>query len=134
MNTPEPNCRFCLANGLLADQPIFQNATSYFLASNDPVLLHGGMIIPFRHHASPFELDAEEWLGTQDLLAKARAHLMPAAPDGFTIGWNVGTIGGQTVGHVHLHVIARFADEPLAGQGLRHHIKQPVNRRPHHQV
>jgi diadenosine tetraphosphate (Ap4A) HIT family hydrolase len=30
---------------------------------------------------------------------------------------------------VHLHVIPRFADEPLAGKGIRHWIKQPANRR-----
>ena len=44
-----------------------------------------------------------------------------AEPDGYTIGWNVGAAGGQEVMHAHLHVVARFADEPL---------KQPHNRRP----
>ena len=60
----------------------------------------------------------------------ARTHLSAANPDGYTIGWNVGPVAGQEVMHAHLHVIARFYDEPLAGQGLRHHIKQPSNRRP----
>jgi hypothetical protein len=31
----------------------------------------------------------------------------------------------------HLHVIARFADEPMAEKGLRHWIKQENNRRSH---
>lgn len=132
MSTPEPGCRFCLGNGLLSGKPFFSNDTCYFLASADPVLPHSGMIIPFRHRATPFELDPAEWLATFDMLGRVKAHLMPAAPDGYTIGWNVGAAAGQTVGHVHLHVVARFADEPLAGQGLRHHIKQPANRRPQH--
>lgn len=130
MSTPEPGCRFCLGNGLLAGTPLFSNDTCYFLESADPILPHGGMIIPFRHSANPFELDTDEWLGTFDMLARAKAHLAPAAPDGYTIGWNVGATAGQTVGHAHLHVIARFSDEPLAGQGLRHYIKQPSNQRP----
>ena len=133
MSAPEPGCRFCLGDGLLSSEPLFSNDTCYFLKNADPILQHGGMIIPFRHSLSPFELDPDEWLGTFDMLARARAHLAPAAPDGYTIGWNVGEIAGQTVGHAHLHIIARFADEPLAGHGLRHHIKQPANLRPQRQ-
>ena len=125
-----PGCRFCVANDLLNEDPLFSNPTCYFLASADPVLQHAGMIIPFRHAATPFDLDEVEWRDTFDLLEKARDYLSKAAPDGYSVGWNVGAAGGQTVGHAHLHVIARFADEPLAGHGLRHHIKQPTNRRP----
>lgn len=29
-----------------------------------------------------------------------------------------------------LHVIPRFSDEPLAGKGIRHWLKQPENMRP----
>lgn len=130
MTRPEPGCRFCLDNALLDDAPVFDRHSCYYLQSNDPALPHAGMIIPFRHCATPFELNSDEWRDTLDLLQQAREHLSPTAPDGFTIGWNVGSVGGQTVPHAHLHIIARFADEPLAGQGLRHHLKQPSNRRP----
>jgi diadenosine tetraphosphate (Ap4A) HIT family hydrolase len=123
-------CRFCLDNRLLREEPLFSNDTCYFLPGIDPVLQHSGMVIPFRHSATPFELNQAEWRDTFELMEKAKAHFEQFSPDGFTLGWNVGEIGGQTVGHVHLHVIARFADEPFAGQGLRHHIKLPGNRRP----
>jgi diadenosine tetraphosphate (Ap4A) HIT family hydrolase len=126
----EPGCRFCLDNGLLDEPPLFHNRSCYFVASRDPVLRHAGMVIPFRHRADPFSLDATEWQDTFELLNQAKEHLAAFAPDGFTIGWNVGAAAGQTVGHAHLHVVARFADEPLAGKGLRHHLKQPANRRP----
>ncbi|GLQ57389.1 HIT family protein [Devosia nitrariae] len=125
-----PGCQFCLANDLLNDAPLFTNRTCYFLASADPLLQHAGMIIPFRHAATPFDLGEVEWRDTFDLLEKAKVHLSEALPDGYTIGWNVGAAAGQTVGHAHLHVISRFADEPLAGRGLRHHLKQAANRRP----
>jgi histidine triad (HIT) family protein len=126
----EPDCRFCLANGLLVDAPLFGNDSCFFLGSKDAILSHGGMIIPRRHVTTPFELNEAEWRDTFALLNEAKAHLDAALPDGYTIGWNVGRVGGQTVDHTHLHIIARFADEPLAGQGLRHHLKQPSNRRP----
>lgn len=130
MNTVHAGCRFCLDNALLTAPPLFQNETCFFLESADPILPHGGMVIPFRHCATPFELTQQEWLDGFELLERARVYLEAAAPDGFTIGWNVGAAGGQTVEHVHLHIIARFADEPFAGHGLRHHIKQPANQRP----
>lgn len=130
MSDSEPGCQFCLGNSQLVDAPLFANDTCYFLGSVDPILPHAGMIIPFRHSATPFELNADEWSDVFDLLQRARTHLSAAKPDGFTIGWNVGAAAGQAIGHAHLHVIARFGDEPFAGQGLRHHIKQASNRRP----
>lgn len=126
----QPECRFCLGNGLLHDAPLFANDSCYFLASKDPILPHAGMIIPFRHSVAPMELTPTEWADTFDLLKKATEHLSPHGPKGFNVGWNVGAVGGQTVFHTHLHVIGRFADEPLAGQGIRHHLKRPENRRP----
>jgi histidine triad (HIT) family protein len=50
-------------------------------------------------------------------------------PDGYNVGWNCMEVGGQTVAHVHLHVIPRYKDEPMAGKGIRHHLKQAENRR-----
>jgi histidine triad (HIT) family protein len=128
--TPEAGCPFCLGNGLLVGVPLFANGTCYFVMSADPVLPDSGMIIPFRHRTTPFALNADEWGDAFDLLLRAKGHLAAARPDGYTIGWNVGAAAGQEVAHAHLHIVARFADEPLAGQGLRHHLKQPSNRRP----
>jgi diadenosine tetraphosphate (Ap4A) HIT family hydrolase len=31
--------------------------------------------------------------------------------------------------YAHLHVIPRYADEPLAGKGIRYWLKQPANKR-----
>jgi CBS domain-containing membrane protein len=50
------------------------------------------------------------------------------SPDGYNVGWNCGRVGGQEVFHAHLHVIPRFRQEPLAGQGIRSHLKSDANR------
>lgn len=50
-------------------------------------------------------------------------------PDGYSVGWNVGKVGGQEVFHAHLHVTPRYADEFYAGKGIRYWIKQPENKR-----
>lgn len=123
-------CPFCRTDWPEHDRPVLANDSCFFLMTPDPILPQSGMIIPVRHVATPFDLNATEWADTFELLLRAQAHFAPARPDGFNVGWNVGVVGGQTVAHAHLHVIARFADEPLAGQGIRHHLKQPGNRRP----
>lgn len=120
---PGPACRFCLANGLLVDSPLFSNRSFYFLASIDPGLPLAGMVVPFRHAETPFDLTAAEWGDLGDMLARAREHLAAHRPDGFTIGWNVGAAAGQHVPHAHLHVIPRFASEPHAGAGIRRALR-----------
>ncbi|MDE1993733.1 MAG: HIT domain-containing protein [Rhizobiaceae bacterium] len=119
----ESACRFCLENNLLVDRPLGRNQSFYMLGSIDPTLADAVMIIPHRHVESPFEIGAAEWADLQEMLTLAKTHLAGTNPDGFTLGWNVGAVGGQTVFHAHLHVISRFADEPQAGRGIRAFIR-----------
>ncbi len=49
-------------------------------------------------------------------------------PDGYNIGVNVGAAAGQTVFHLHIHVIPRFVgdvDDPRGG--VRHVIPAKAN-------
>jgi diadenosine tetraphosphate (Ap4A) HIT family hydrolase len=109
---------------------VLQNSTCFFIMSNDEVLHSSGMIIPFRVVATPFELTSAEWADTHGLLCQAKAYLdQRYCPDGYTVGWNVGATGGQHVFHAHLHLIARYADEPYAGKGVRHWLKSRANAR-----
>lgn len=88
------------------------------------------VIIPKSGVGSPFELSDKEWTDTKLLLKELKNYLDETYhPDGYNIGWNVGEVAGQHVAHAHLHVIPRFADEPLAGKGLRHFFKQDSNIR-----
>ncbi len=115
----EAGCRFCLENELLIDKPLGENRSFYMLGSVDPEMPHALMIILRRHAESPFEIHSHEWIDLAEMLTMAKAYLASSNPDGFTLGWNVGAVGGQHVFHVHLHVIARFADERNAGRGIR---------------
>lgn len=89
------------------------------------------LLVPRDHRPTVFDLTPEEWAATHELLGRAKDHLdRHAAPDGYNVGWNCGRVGGQDIFHAHLHVIPRHRDEPLAGQGIRYHLKQPLNARP----
>jgi diadenosine tetraphosphate (Ap4A) HIT family hydrolase len=107
------------------------NNLCLFLASRDPVLAGSGVIVPRAHKRDVFELSREEWAATFQLLARVRTTIdRELAPDGYNVGWNCGAPAGQEVFHAHMHVIPRFADEPLAGKGIRYWLKQDANRRP----
>ena len=121
-----PGCRFCLGNRLLVDTPILQTEHFFMLGSIDPMVPIAGMIIPKRHSETPFELKAQEWADFGNALTAARAHFADRKPDGYTLGWNVGAVGGQHVFHAHLHIIPRFAGEPNEGVGLRRVLRTPT--------
>ena len=92
-------------------------------------LKHSGVIIPVQHRETVFDLSEAEITATFRLLAVVK-NWMDAnfAPDGYNIGWNCGQIGGQELFHAHMHVIPRFRQEPLAGQGIRTLLKSDANK------
>jgi diadenosine tetraphosphate (Ap4A) HIT family hydrolase len=111
------------------DTVILENALCLFVQESQPALVGSGMIIPRAHRETVFDLTAEEWQATFDLLQQVKVLLDEQYhPDGYNIGWNCGQVGGQEVFHAHLHVIPRFRDEPLAGKGIRYWLKQGPKR------
>jgi diadenosine tetraphosphate (Ap4A) HIT family hydrolase len=70
------------------------------------------LIIPKRHIRSWFEANAHEQHALLELLAKSRAALEAEYhPDGYNIGINEGAAAGQTVPHLHMHLIPRYAGD-----------------------
>ena len=121
-------CPFC--GSVPADQILIESELCFYMDTGDPVLVGSGMILPRAHRESVFDLTDEEWQETYSLLHRVKLLLdQEYRPDGYNVGWNCGQVGGQTVPHAHLHVIPRFENEPFAGHGIRHHLKQPANRR-----
>lgn len=111
---------------------VFENETCYFIQkeSEQQVLQGSGLIIPKKHKRDVFELSAQEFSYSRELLLLAKEFLdKKFSPDGYTVGWNTGKAGGQSIFHAHLHVIPRFKDEPYAGRGIRYWIKQDENKR-----
>ena len=88
------------------------------------------LIIPKRHIVSLFEASGEERTALFDLLAEVRERLLDPlrspigkegssiVPDGFNIGINDGVAAGQSVMHLHIHLIPRYSgdcDDPRGG-------------------
>ncbi|MEI7026622.1 HIT domain-containing protein [Paenibacillus sp. y28] len=123
-------CVFCEPNLEAGSEVRLANDYCLFLQMPQEVLLGSGVIVPRQHRETVYDLTPQEWEATYSLLHEVKKLLdREWGPDGYTVGWNVGPAGGQTVPHAHLHVVPRYADEPYAGKGLRHWIKQHDNQR-----
>jgi diadenosine tetraphosphate (Ap4A) HIT family hydrolase len=125
------SCPFCEPLGEREKFVVDQNELCLVIDLQDAILVGSRIIVPRVHRETPFELTESEIIATFQLLRAIKRRLDSAlAPDGYNLGWNCGSIGGQEVPHAHLHVIPRFIDEPLAGKGIRFWFKQESNRRP----
>ncbi len=128
------DCMFC-DEKILKKGEVMRNNTCVFLSSQgynpEGVLEGASVIIPLAHKASPFDLSDDEVVDMFNLLKEGRKYLDEKyKPSGYTLGWNIGKVSGQIEPfHVHLHVMPRYDDEPLAGKGVRHFLKQNNNSR-----
>lgn len=79
------------------------------------------LIIPKRHVGSFFDLEADERAELLALLCQAKDVAdKEFSPQGYNIGINDGAAAGQTVPHLHLHLIPRFeGDLPDPRGGVR---------------
>jgi len=116
--TIKVNCPFC---GFDVSRITLANPHALAIYDGFPVSPGHSLIIPKRHVASFFELSREEQESMLDLLAEMREKLLfERNPDGFNIGINDGAAAGQTVMHLHIHLIPRYAgDQPDPRGGVR---------------
>jgi diadenosine tetraphosphate (Ap4A) HIT family hydrolase len=135
----KPGCPFCLPDD---SKIILSNDHAIAIYDGYPVTPGHTLIVPKRHIASFFEATKEEQAAMLDLLAEMRERLksLPTSlseregenhhqplfdkvgslsvPDGFNIGINDGVAAGQTVMHLHIHLIPRYAgdtEDPRGG-------------------
>ena len=83
-----------------------------------PISLGHTLIIPRRHVGSFFEISAVERTYLLALLDNAKAVVeQEFKPDGFNIGINDGPAAGQTVPHLHIHLIPRYNGDSADPRG-----------------
>ena len=124
-------CVFCNYKNNPNEKVLFENDFCVCLDNSfENVLIGSCIIIPKAHKITVFDLNNEEWEATKDLIDRVKKYLdTEYNPDGYSVGWNCGVVGGQHVFHAHLHIIPRYADELYAGRGIRSWIKREENRR-----
>lgn len=104
MNEFPPTCPFCRPDDIL-----FENDLAYARPDLYPVNPGHLLIIPRRHVADFFLVTEAERAALLSLLDETKHHLdIEYAPAGYNIGVNVGAAAGQTIFHVHMHLIPRY--------------------------
>ena len=121
------NCPFCKAES--EREIIAYSSLSVAFYDGFPVSPGHALIIPKRHVSSFFDLSKEEQLDLFNLadrvkrIVEERYH-----PDGYNIGINVGEAAGQSIFHVHMHLIPRYqGDVPNPRGGVRGVIPSKQN-------
>lgn len=106
-------CIFCTLTEYLAE-----NEHAYAIYDKYPVNPGHVLIIPKRHMAEYFDLTAEEetaiWSLLREMKDKVETEFMP---DGWNVGINNGKAAGQTVFHLHVHLIPRYTGDVEAPEG-----------------
>lgn len=103
---PALHCPFCC---LPDDRVLAQDAHGKVIRDAYPVSPGHTLVIPHRHVGSFFDLSTEERVCLLTLLDEARRSVEAEhRPDGYNIGINDGPTAGQTVPHLHIHLIPRY--------------------------
>ena len=120
------DCPFCAPN---ASQIIFESTRCFGLWDGFPVSDGHALVVPRRHVATWFDATPEEQSALLESIERVRHEIVQRYhPDGFNIGINVGAAAGQTVFHLHIHVIPRYqGDVPDPRGGVRHVIPLKAN-------
>ena len=128
LESAHPSCPFCSLDGRTI---LAENELAAAFPDGYPVNPGHTLIVPKRHVPTWFDATREEQVAILDLADEVKAHLetdvLPSStlgsastgtdshtrivPDGYNLGVNVGTAAGQTVPHLHLHLIPRYRDD-----------------------
>ena len=111
-------CPFCRID---ASRIIHETAFCFAIRDGYPISRGHTLIIPKRHVVSFFDITVEERSDLMDALSTMKKNLETEfQPDGYNIGINDGASAGQTVMHLHIHLIPRYTgDTPDPRGGIR---------------
>ncbi len=112
MNEP---CPFC---ALPSGRIVMVNDLAVAIRDGFPVSPGHTLILPKRHIGSFFKVTEAERSAMMALLDAAKAGLdNEFRPDGYNVGINDGPAAGQTVPHLHMHLIPRYAGDQQDPRG-----------------
>ncbi len=116
---PNNPCLFCKdPRGVSLERELAYSASDTYAVSPGHTL-----VIPKRHVASFFDLTQDEVAACMDLIHEEKKRIdAEFNPDGYNIGVNVGPAAGQSILHVHIHIIPRYKGDVENPQGGVRHV------------
>ena len=110
------DCVFCaIAAGEIPSFKVYEDDLVLAYLDINPFTKGHTLVIPKAHSAGLLDTDDAVLAAVVPRVKKIAAHLKAALPcEGFNVLQNNGEAAGQTVKHIHFHIIPRYAGEPLA--------------------
>lgn len=109
------DCIFCkLANGVFPTNSVYEDDDFKVILDAGPAAKGHSLVIPKNHSENALDADAET-LGKAMVIAAKTGNAIKKAfgCDGINIVQNNGEAAGQTVFHLHIHVIPRYKDDKV---------------------
>ncbi len=111
----DPDCIFCkIVAGELPSTIVDADERTIAFMDIAPATRGHALVIPRAHSPDLLTIDPEDLaavaLASQRLATRARERL---SADGVNLVNSCGAVAWQTVFHFHVHVIPRYADDPL---------------------
>ena len=103
------DCLFCkIIAGEIPSTKVYEDEWVYAFLDIDPQAPFHAVIVPKIHVVSAAEINAENSHYVSKIFeAVAKIAAQEKLEDGFRVVNNCGKDGGQTVGHIHFHLLAR---------------------------
>ena len=110
------DCVFCaIAAGEIPSFKVYEDDLVLAYLDINPFTKGHTLVIPKAHSANLLETDEATLAAVIARVRKVAARLKAALPcDGFNILQNNGAAAGQTVMHLHFHIVPRYGSEPIA--------------------
>ncbi|HJA59150.1 MAG TPA: histidine triad nucleotide-binding protein [Firmicutes bacterium] len=109
------DCIFCeIIRGSIPSQKVFENEAVYAFRDIKPCAPVHILIVPKAHIASADEINADNADAVRDVfLAIPEIAKAAGLTNGYRIVTNIGEDGGQTVKHLHFHLLGgqKFAEK-----------------------
>ncbi len=107
-----------------ASEWLASNHSAFAIADRFPVSSGHALVVPRRAIATWWDATDDERADILTLVDEVKRQLdAELQPDGYNVGFNSGAAAGQTVGHLHIHLIPRYSgDVPDPRGGIRHVI------------
>lgn len=105
----KPSCPFCT---LEPTRILFESMSFNVISDGFPISPGHTLIVAKQHISSIFELASDSFLELHAVMHSIKFKLdQELNPDSYNIGINEGPAAGQTIPHLHIHIIPRFKDD-----------------------
>lgn len=110
------NCVFCaIADGEIPSFKVYEDEFVLAYLDINPFSKGHTLVIPKEHSTGLVDTSEETLSALISRVKKVAAHLKDALPcDGFNILQNNGEAAGQTVMHIHFHIVPRYGKEEIS--------------------